>query len=359
MTSIDFYFDFISPFGYFASLRIDAIAAAHGRETEWHSMLLGVSVMKVMGLKPLLDTPLKGEYIRREVARYARRHCIRLARDPGDPMMDPRACARAFYWVKAATPGLEKALARALFAAYWLQGRDLSTPEAVAEIAAPAGFDPADLMAGIAGEQKADTDLEQLVGIGHKSPVNARHDAVGRVFAYGVDGIVYDDRLRYEAANPNDQRRFLLERTAVIETVRCELIEREGVEVYPVQVDLEDRPDGSVLATTPLLPGRSWHVAVAGAEDIAVAVAQELTLGVEAPRRGPGLEVATIGAGTDAETIADGLASRLRKRHPDADLQHFVDDQPLASGERLLVVWTASVGDLDRTRVLVEGTHAP
>ena len=153
MTSIDFYFDFISPFGYFASLRIDAIAAAHGRETEWHSMLLGVSVMKVMGLKPLLDTPLKGEYIRREVARYARRHGIRLARDPGDPMMDPRACARAFYWVKAATPGLEKALARALFAAYWLQGRDLSTPEAVAEIAAPAGFDPADLMAGIAGEQ--------------------------------------------------------------------------------------------------------------------------------------------------------------------------------------------------------------
>jgi 2-hydroxychromene-2-carboxylate isomerase len=36
--AIDFYFDFISPFGYFASLRIDALGAAHGRVVEWHSM---------------------------------------------------------------------------------------------------------------------------------------------------------------------------------------------------------------------------------------------------------------------------------------------------------------------------------
>ena len=27
-------------------------------------MLLGVAVMKVMGLKPLLETPLKGDYVR-------------------------------------------------------------------------------------------------------------------------------------------------------------------------------------------------------------------------------------------------------------------------------------------------------
>ena len=56
---IDFYFDFLSSYGYFASLRIEALAARHGREVRWHSMLLGVSVMKTMGLKPLLDTPLK------------------------------------------------------------------------------------------------------------------------------------------------------------------------------------------------------------------------------------------------------------------------------------------------------------
>ena len=153
MTPIDFYFDFISPFGYFASLRVDELAAKHGRETEWHSMLLGVSVLKVMGLKPLLDTPLKGEYIRRDFARYVRRHGLVLKRRPGDPMMDPRPSGRAFHWAKKHLPGHEKALARALLAAYWVEGLDLGTSNAVAEAAAAAGFDGARLRDAIDGEE--------------------------------------------------------------------------------------------------------------------------------------------------------------------------------------------------------------
>lgn len=153
MTPIDFYFDFISPFGYFASLRVDELAAKHGRETEWHSMLLGVSVLKVMGLKPLLDTPLKGEYIRRDFARYVRRHGLVLKRRAGDPMMDPRPCGRAFHWAKKHLPGHEKALARSLLAAYWVEGLDLGTSNAVAAAVAAAGFDGARLRAAIEGEE--------------------------------------------------------------------------------------------------------------------------------------------------------------------------------------------------------------
>ena len=46
---IDFYFDFISPYGYLASTQIDKIAAKHDREVIWHPFLLGVTVMNVMG----------------------------------------------------------------------------------------------------------------------------------------------------------------------------------------------------------------------------------------------------------------------------------------------------------------------
>ena len=65
--TVEFFFDFISPFGYLASLRVDALAAAHGHATRWQSMLLGVSVLKVMGLKPLRETPLKGAYLQRDL----------------------------------------------------------------------------------------------------------------------------------------------------------------------------------------------------------------------------------------------------------------------------------------------------
>ena len=150
---LDFYFDFISPFGYFASLRIDELAAYHQREVDWHSMLLGVSVMKVMGLKPLLDTPLKGDYIRREYARYVRRHGLTLKRRADDPMMDPRPCGRAFHWIKQHQPGREKELARILLNAYWVKGEDLGTAAAVAAAAAAGGFDASSLAHAIEGEE--------------------------------------------------------------------------------------------------------------------------------------------------------------------------------------------------------------
>ncbi|MGQ0526352.1 MAG: DsbA family protein, partial [Betaproteobacteria bacterium] len=56
---IDFYFDFSSPYGYFASTRIEDIATRHGRDVIWRPILLG-AVFKVTGQQPLPTIPLKG-----------------------------------------------------------------------------------------------------------------------------------------------------------------------------------------------------------------------------------------------------------------------------------------------------------
>ena len=135
---LHFYFDFISPFGYFASLRIDALAARHGRAVQWHPMLLGVSVMKVMGLKPLLDTPLKGPYTANDVRRHARLHGITLGRALDAPMMNPLTAGRAFAWARRHHPDAAKALAQAMLHAYWHDGIDLSEPASLLDIAFPA-----------------------------------------------------------------------------------------------------------------------------------------------------------------------------------------------------------------------------
>ena len=39
---IDFYFDFSSPYGYFAATKIDTLGARYRREVSWHPILLGV-----------------------------------------------------------------------------------------------------------------------------------------------------------------------------------------------------------------------------------------------------------------------------------------------------------------------------
>jgi 2-hydroxychromene-2-carboxylate isomerase len=152
---IRFYFDFISPYGYFASLRIEELGARHGRTVEWRTMLLGVAVMKVMGLKPLLDTPLKGDYVRRDVLRHARRHGIPLGRDLNASVGNPLPPARAFCWVRKHHPQLQAPMAHALYHAFWAEGRDLSTPEAVAAIALPAGLSPEAVAEGAASDEAA------------------------------------------------------------------------------------------------------------------------------------------------------------------------------------------------------------
>ena len=155
---IDFYFDFISGYGYFASLRIEAVAARHGRRVDWRCMLLGVAVMKVMGLKPLLDTPMKGDYVMRDAARYMRRHGLVLARQVSDPMMDPRPAARAFCWVKRHQPGSAGAFVHAAYDRYWRLGRDLSSTAELLALAGPLGLDEQAFKFGLESEESR-TDL--------------------------------------------------------------------------------------------------------------------------------------------------------------------------------------------------------
>lgn len=133
---VDFYFDFISPFGFFASLQIDALAARHGYAVRWHSMLIGVSVLKVMGMKPLLDTPLKGPYTIRDAERHARKLGLQLGRMVDDPLVDPRPAGKAFNWMQKHAPQYSLAFAQGVFHAYWMQGKDISQPQVLTGVLA-------------------------------------------------------------------------------------------------------------------------------------------------------------------------------------------------------------------------------
>ena len=94
---IDFYFDFSSPYGYFASTRIEDIAARHGRAVTWRPILLGAA-FKITGGQPLPTIPLKGSYAAHDLARCARLYKVPFKLPTRFPI-GATAPARAFYWV--------------------------------------------------------------------------------------------------------------------------------------------------------------------------------------------------------------------------------------------------------------------
>lgn len=150
-------------------------------------MLLGVAVLKVMGLKPLLDTPLKGPYIEHDVLRYAREHGVTMARAPKDKVMNPLPCARAFAWVRQHHPAHAAAVAHAIYGAYWGQGLDLSTPDALRALTLPPGLS-GDVLAEAAASDEASALLRADVDASIKAGVFGSPTVVvdGELF-WGVD----------------------------------------------------------------------------------------------------------------------------------------------------------------------------
>jgi 2-hydroxychromene-2-carboxylate isomerase len=144
---IKFYFDFSSPYGYFAALKIDGLAASFDRQVTWHPMMLGAA-MKITGAKPLADVEIKGDYCRNDWDRLSRFMEVPWKMPDRFPIAT-LAAARAFYWLDDQDPVLAKRFAQTAFDTYFGQGRDITATEAVADFAEPLGIERADLLAAV------------------------------------------------------------------------------------------------------------------------------------------------------------------------------------------------------------------
>lgn len=141
---IEFYFDFSSPYGYFAAEQIDALAAGHDRTTVWRPVLLG-AIFKITGQQPLVTIPLKGRYAEHDLKRSARGYGLPLRMPARFPVSTAAAC-RVYYSLADRDPPAAKTLALALYRAYFRQDRDISQAAVVTAVAAELGHD-----AGAAG----------------------------------------------------------------------------------------------------------------------------------------------------------------------------------------------------------------
>lgn len=159
--AIDFYFEFSSPYAYFAAERIEALAERHGRTVDWHPLLLGV-IFKSTGVLPLTQVPLKRDYVKRDWDRISRLTGIPFNMPSVFPIASHNP-ARAVLFVARSNEQAAKDLTRALYRAYYVDGQNIGEAEVVCGVAQGLGLDAAALAEGMADPAVKD-QLKHEVG---------------------------------------------------------------------------------------------------------------------------------------------------------------------------------------------------
>ena len=164
---IKFYFDFASPYGYMAATKISALAAKHGRTVDWKPILLGV-VFKVTGGVPLPNAPLKGDYSRRDMERSARLFKIPYKLPSKFPIAG-QSPSRVIYSLESQGAAWQEQVTLALYRAYMVDDRDISSPETTADVAASVGLDrqkTLEVIANPAMKEKLKVETENAIANG-------------------------------------------------------------------------------------------------------------------------------------------------------------------------------------------------
>ncbi len=167
-TPIDFYFDFSSPYGYLAAMRINALAQKYQRRVKWRPILLGPA-FKASGNAPLVGQPLKGVYATRDFLRTARFMGVPYKQPAVFPISTQNA-ARAFYWLDDTDPVRAHQLAMTCFATYFVDGIDITSANKIAELCARVGANYDDAFAAMADplikeRLKREVDASLAVGV--------------------------------------------------------------------------------------------------------------------------------------------------------------------------------------------------
>ena len=166
---IDFYFDFTSPYGYFASTHINELADKYDHQVDWHPYV-GEEFKPSNSGTGLSQIPAKLKYQKRDIIRTAQFENIPY-NEPSVTTLDARYAARAVLWVESTygeARGIE--LAQAILCAYHVEDKNISDTQTITAIAQSIGLNAEEVLAGISNastrEQfRAEVDLATAKGV--------------------------------------------------------------------------------------------------------------------------------------------------------------------------------------------------
>ncbi|MEC9072287.1 MAG: DsbA family protein, partial [Myxococcota bacterium] len=167
---LDFWFDFSCPYAYLASTRVESAASRMKLDLRPRPILLG-GVLRALGVadRPgdLMPAP-KREHGKRDIERLAALWKVPLKFPAGHPFRTVEALRALLAVGEPFMP-----LAHSLFRAYWVEGRDISSPHVLRQILQENG-------------QDADSILQRSVSQEIKAELRSRTD---EALAEGVFGV--------------------------------------------------------------------------------------------------------------------------------------------------------------------------
>ena len=172
MTTIDIISDFVCPWCYIGKRHLDALRAEADIETRWHPYFLnpdvppgGVDRAAMMIAK--FGSVDRARELGRAVEQAAREAGLYLDLGVVKRVPSTADAHRLMRW--AAGQGVADALAEKLFAAHFVDGRDIGAVDVLADLAADAGLDRslvAELLAGDADRNAVQAQAEHARAIG-------------------------------------------------------------------------------------------------------------------------------------------------------------------------------------------------
>jgi len=164
--TVEFYFDFGSPYSYLAYKVLPAIAAAHGAQIAWRPILLG-GVFKASGNHSPAEIPAKSKWMHEDLRHWAARYGVSFERNPHFPI-NTLALMRGAVGMQMRGTDFPRYV-EAMFHAMWEQPRNLTEPAELAAVLGQAGFDAGafhSLISDTAVKEQLKKDTEDAVARG-------------------------------------------------------------------------------------------------------------------------------------------------------------------------------------------------
>ncbi|WP_224245172.1 2-hydroxychromene-2-carboxylate isomerase [Hyalangium gracile] len=142
--TLEFFFDYASPYSYLASAQVEALAKRTGAELRWRPFLLG-AVFKATGNVPPISTASKAAYLAKDLLDWTRYLGLPPFQMPGTFPINSLKANR--LGLVAAEQGRIAAFSHAAYRAAFVDGKDLNEPGVLAELARAAELEPQQALA--------------------------------------------------------------------------------------------------------------------------------------------------------------------------------------------------------------------